>query len=150
MIELDVKLPKTYYAFADLVAEEQPKDDRQRIAVSLSAYQACKLDEYCYNNDRITLQHLFKKIVIDEIGLTDEEVGLKNTERKKFDFLKDDKFECEHFAKTGASKQYLVYLSSYAKTKIIQYLIKNKIDFTWFLKKNLVKKEILTIEDLSK
>jgi len=149
-MKVEVKLPKTYYAFVNLEPEAQDKDDKQRMAVSLSAYQACILDKYCYENNAISLQELFKSIIIEKGILTAEEVKLRNTIKKKFDFLRDGKFDCKSYENIGASKQYLLYLSSYAKTKIIQYLIKNETDLTWFLKKELVKKGIFAIEDLSK
>jgi len=149
-MKIEVKLPKTYYAFATLELEKQDKNDKQRISVSLSAYQACVLDQYCYKNNAMSLQELFKTIMINKDILTADEANLRNTIKKKFDFLKDGKFDCKSYENIGASKQYLIYISSYAKTKIIQYLIKSEIDLTWLLKKELVKKEIFAVEDLSK
>jgi len=149
-MKLEVKLPKTYYSYANLEVEKQDKDDKQRMAVSLSAYQACVLDRYCYNNNAMTFQEVFKSIIVDKGIVTAEEINLRNTIRKKFDFLRDGKFDCSKYENIKTYKQYLLYMSSYAKTKIIQYLIKHEMDLTWFLKKELVNKGILNIEDLSK
>ena len=149
-MKIEVKLPKSYYAYANIDVESQDKNDKQRMAVSLSAYQACLLDRFCYQNGKMTLQELFKNIIIKNGIVTADEVKLRHTIKSKFDFLRDGKFNCENYKNIGASKQYLIYLSSYSKTKIIQYLIKNEIDLTWFLKKELVKEEIFSIEDLSK
>jgi len=151
-MKVEVKLPKTYYAYANIDEATQPKDDKQRMAISLSVYLACKLEEHCYKgyDEPITFQQLFKQILVDKNVVTAEEINLKNTRKKKYEFLENDTFDCSKFENVKAYKQYLIYMSSYAKTKVIKYLIENEIDLSWFLKKELVKKNALSIEDLSK
>jgi len=151
-MDLGIKLPKTYYAYANLDVSTQPKEDKQRMAVSLSVYLACVLEKHCYKDyeDTITFQQLFKQILVDKNIVSAEEINLKNTRKTKYEFLTDGEFDCKKFQNIKANKQYLIYMSSYAKTKVIQFLIKEKVDLSWFLKKELVKKGVLTVEDLSK
>lgn len=149
-MKITVKLPKTYYAYVNLKAEEQSKTDKQRLAISLSTYQACIIEKYRYEKNGMSLQELFKRTLVEKNVLTEEEVNLKITTRKKFDFMKKGKFRCDAYANIGAGKQYLLYVSSFAKTKIIQYMLKNNIDLVWFMKTCFVEKGILSTEDLSK
>jgi len=149
-MKFGAKLPKSYYAYVGVDLESQSKDDRQRIAISLSTYQACKIEKYRYEKNGMSLQELFKRTLVEKNVVTKEDVNLKVTTRKKFDFMKNGEFNCESYANIGAGKQYLLYVSSYAKTKIIQYMLKNDIDLVWFMKQSFIEKGILTVEDLSK
>ncbi len=139
------KLPKAYYKYANVELKEKDKEIDDKIVITVSLYVACKMEKYCYK-ESIPNQNLVKEMLYHSKILTIEELNIKDTYRKKFEF---ENINPEDIKNIKANKQINIYLSKYAKNKLYKELLNRGYELTFLIKKELVKADILTLEDLS-
>lgn len=139
------KLPKAYYKYANIELNEKDKEVKDKIVITLSLYIACKLEKYCYK-ESIPNQNLVKEMLYHSKILTMEELQIKDTYKKRDDFENINPEDIKHIK---ANKQINIYLSKYAKDKLYKELLNRGYELTFLIKKELVKADILTLEDLS-
>ncbi len=138
-------LPKAYYKYANIELNEKDKEIKDKVVITLSLYIACKIEKYCYK-EGIPIQNLMKEMLYHSKILTMEELQMKDTLKKKSQFENND---CEDFKNIKASKQINIYLTKYAKDKLYKELLNKGYELTFLIKKELVKADIILIEDLS-
>ncbi len=138
-------LPKAYYKYANIELNEKDKEVKDKVVITLSLYIACKLEKACYHNDW-TNQRIIKEMLLKSGILTEEELDLKDTIRKKYEFEDMTPNDCRNIK---ANKQINIYLTKYAKDKLYKELVKKGYELTFLIKKELVKADIIQIEDLS-
>ncbi len=138
-------LPKAYYKYANIELNEKDKEVKDKIVITLSLYIACKLEKYCYK-ESIPNQNLVKEMLYHSKILTMEELQIKDTYKKRDDFENINPEDIKHIK---ANKQINIYLSKYAKDKLYKELLNRGYELTFLIKKELVKADILTLEDLS-
>lgn len=138
-------LPKAYYKYANIELNEKDKEIKDKVVITLSLYIACKLEKYCYK-EGIPIQNLMKEMLYHSKILTMEELQIKDTYKKRDDFENINPEDIKHIK---ANKQINIYLSKYAKDKLYKELLNKGCELTFLIKKELVKADILQIEDLS-
>lgn len=138
-------LPKAYYKYANIELNEKDKDIKDKVVITLSLYIACKLEKYCYK-EGIPIQNLIKEMLYHSKILTMEELQIKDTYKKRDDFENINPEDIKHIK---ANKQINIYLSKYAKDKLYKELLNKGYELTFLIKKELVKADIIQIEDLS-
>ena len=138
-------LPKAYYKYANIELNEKDKDIKDKVVITLSLYIACKMEKYCYK-EGIPIQNLIKEMLYHSKILTMEELQIKDTYKKRDDFENINPEDIKHIK---ANKQINIYLSKYAKDKLYKELVKKGYELTFLIKKELVKADIIQIEDLS-
>ena len=135
-----VKLPKGYYKYADLSAAQLEKlgktEEKEKLTVNLSAFIACKLEQYAVKVGE-PVRNVLCRILIEEGVLDTEDVEI--TDKKK-NTSKFDGVDCNDLKGIGTTKLFRINLSEYAKAKVLNYLVKEGIDLSFFVKKALVKK----------
>ena len=138
-------LPKAYYKYANIELNEKDKDIKDKVVITVSLYVACKMEKYCYK-EGIPIQNLIKEMLYHSKILTMEELQIKDTYKKRDDFENINPEDIKHIK---ANKQINIYLSKYAKDKLYKELLNKGYELTFLIKKELVKADIIQIEDLS-
>jgi len=146
-----IKLPKGYYEYKDTDIEKlDRKTEDQILSISLSAFIACKFEQYALLAQE-PMQTIIKKILIEEGVLKNEDVTIGSRKKANSKFFGMD---CEELKKIGTTKLIRVEVSKYAKAKVYNRLVDEGYDLTFFIKKSLIKKanqksyQILEINEL--
>lgn len=152
-MKLDVKLPKSYYQYADADLSNLDREHlTEKISINLSTFISCKLEQLAvYKN--LPVQDLLKKILIEEGILDEEDIVFSGRNKTKSKFLGED---CEKLKDLGTIKLYRITLSEYAKAKVLKQMVDLGFDLSFFIKKSLVKKlkeskkfyQILEVSDI--
>lgn len=112
------------------------KETKTKIAIHLSAYLACKLEQFAVKKG-ILIGDLIKKLLIEKNILNEEDISF--SKKRKFIGFYDGK-NCEDLKGSGAYKTYNINLSEYAKAKLYKYLYENDYqELSFFFIKNLTK-----------
>ncbi len=138
-------LPKAYYKYANIELNEDDRNTKDKVVITLSIYVACKIEKSCYQ-ENWTNQRLMKQMILNSKILDENDLDIKDTIRNKFEF---ENIESETLRNVKANKQINIYLSKYAKEKLYKSLVEKGYELTFLIKKELVKAEIITVEDLS-
>lgn len=138
-------LPKGYYKYANVELNENDKIINDKVVITVSLYIACKMEKYSYK-EGWTLQRLCQQMLLNSKLLNETDIEIKDTLKKKSQFENND---CEDFKNIKSNKQINIYLTKYAKNKLYKKLLEKGFELTFLIKKELVKAEILTLEDLS-
>jgi len=151
-MNFDVKLPKSYYKYSDIDIETLDKNESRKanLAISLSSFISCKLEQFALMQ-RKPVQEVLKWILIEEGVLEEEDLEFSGRNKSSSKFIGVD---CNELKDIGTTKLYRIFMSEYAKAKVIKYLLKKEYDASFFFKKSLVKKsgkkeyEILEVSEI--
>ena len=136
-MNLDIKLPKSYYKFADADLNEFDKEkSTELITVNLSSFVSCKLEQLAVH-ENMPVQDVLKRILIEEGILDEEDVVFSGRKKASSKFLGAD---CEKLKEIGTSKLYRISLSEYAKAKVLKQMVELGFDLSFFIKKSMVRK----------
>jgi hypothetical protein len=137
-MKFEVKLPNSYYKYADIDLESLDKINKRKtnISINLSSLIACKLEKLALNLNK-PVQEILKLILIEEGVLDEDDLEFSNRKKISSKFLG---VNCNQLKDIGTTKIYRVHLSEFAKAKVMKYLLDAGYDASFFFKKSLVKK----------
>jgi len=136
-MKFDVKLPKSYYKYADVALDDlDKKEEKELLSISLSTLIACKLEQLALKEEK-PVQEVLKRILIEEGVLDEGDVTFSNRRKASSKFLGAD---CDELKDTGTTKLYRIQLSEYAKGKIIKKMLDLGFDLSFFVRKSMVRK----------
>jgi len=137
-MKFEVKLPNSYYRYADIDLESLDKINKRKtnISINLSSLIACKLEKLALNLNK-PVQEILKLILIEEGVLDEDDLDFSNRKKISSKFLG---VNCEKLGNIGTTKIFRVHLSEFAKAKVMKFLLDVGYDASFFFKKSLAKK----------
>lgn len=136
-MKFEVKLPKSYYQYADIDLEKLKNvDQHENITINLSSFLSCKLEQIALQKAK-PVQEILKLILIEEGVLDEKDVEFSGRSKSSSKFFNVD---CEELRDIGTSKLYRIKLSIFAKAKVLKKMVELGFDLSFFIKKSMVKK----------
>ncbi len=136
MNDINVRLPNSYFKYADVDLSKLSRDKQERVAVNFSTYQACKLEQFAVKAGK-TISDIFKEVLVDSGVLEPEDVTFSGRRKFSSSYLNED---CDRFKKRGlGTKIYHFSLSEYAKAKLYKKMLEKQQDLSYFIKTRMLK-----------
>jgi len=135
MNDIKVRLPNSYFKYADIDLTKLDRNKQVKLAVNFTAYQACKLEQWAVKNGK-TVTDIFKEVLVDNGVLEKGDVVFSNKRKFSSKFLNKD---CEEFKGIKTNKIYHFSLSEFAKAKVYKKMLELQQDLSYFLKTRMLK-----------
>ncbi len=135
MNDISVRLPNSYFRYADADLSKFSKEKQERVAVNFSTYQACKLEQYAVKAGK-TVSDIIREVLVDSGVLDREDVVFSGKKKFTSKFLGKN---CEEFKGIKTNKTYHLNLSEYAKAKLYKKLLEKQQDLSYFIKTRMLK-----------